>query len=201
MPDSTVQSGYPAGQEASPLPQGSRPILLHGQYTEQQTPHSTQLKPRNPQGKAIVWIAVAIVLALIIGFFLWHSSTRGASPVPTPVGESIGRQVVSRCSMEIKNTPGFSLVGIRALNITKLGPYGSAGTQYMMTGIVSGSIGTEAVQTYDVTCTAVLSKEVQSISFSFDTTNVKIDPTPLPTPTISDSSSPTPTPVVRITHA
>lgn len=70
MPDSTVQSGYPAGQEASPLPQGSRPILLHGQYTEQQTPHSTQLKPRNPQGKAIVWIAVAIVLALIIGFFL-----------------------------------------------------------------------------------------------------------------------------------
>ena len=164
MPDSTVQSGYPAGQEASPLPQGSRPILLHGQYTEQQTPHSTQLKPRNPQGKAIVWIAVAIVLALIIGFFLWHSSTRGASPVPTPgpsslsatsspssspeqpVGESIGRQVVSRCSMEIKNTPGFSLVGIRALNITKLGPYGSAGTQYMMTGIVSGSIGTEAVQ-------------------------------------------------------
>ena len=98
------------------------------------------------------------------------------------------------------NTSRFSdFEGIRALTIKEIGRYGDAGTQYMMTGLVSGTNGSNSMETYRMTCTAVVADEPAKagVGFVLDTTSVEIEPTPVSTPPVSDSS--TPTPVVKKT--
>ena len=98
------------------------------------------------------------------------------------------------------NTSRFpKFEGIRALTIKEIGRYGDVGTQYMMTGLVSGSSESNAIETYRMTCTTVVADEPAKVElgFVFDTTSVEIEPKPVSTPAVSDSS--TPTPVVKKT--
>ena len=215
MSDFSPTPGYPAPQGSPQFPQGSVYPPPQGQYPSPQTPNPLPATPKRSI-KLIVWISVVIALLAVAAFFALRALTPGASPTPTPVSPSsnatassdtgekvddfIGHDVVANCRIGVLNTPRFpKFEGIRALTIKEIGRYGDVGTQYMMTGLVSGSNGSDAIETYRMTCTAVVADDpaAAGVGFVFDTTSVEIEPTPVSTPAVSDSS--TPTPVVKKT--
>ena len=215
MSDFSPTPGYPTPQGSPQFPQGSVYPPPQGQYPSPQTPNPL---PATSKGiiKLIVWISVVIALLAVAAFFAWRALTPGTSPTPTPVSPSsnatassnteekvddfIGQSVVTNCRIGVLNTSRFpKFEGIRALTIKEIGRYGDVGTQYMMTGIVSGSSESNAIETYRMTCTTVVADEPAKVElgFVFDTTSVEIEPKPVSTPAVSDSS--TPTPVVKKT--
>ena len=215
MSDFSPTPGYPAPQGSPQFPQGSAYPPPQGQYPSPQTPNPLPATSKSII-KLIVWISAVFVLLAVAAFFAWRSLTRGASPTPTPVslssnattssdsGEKVddftGNDVVAHCRTAVLNTSRFSdFEGIRALTIKEIGRYGDAGTQYMMTGLVSGTNGSNSMETYRMTCTAVVADEPAKVGVGFvlDTTSVEIEPTPVSIPAVSDSS--TPTPVVKKT--
>ena len=215
MSDFSPTPGYPAPQGSPQFPQGSVYPPPQGQYPSPQTPNPLPATSKRSI-KLIVWISVVVALLAVAAFFAWRALTPGASPSPTPVSPSsnatassdteekvdefVGQSVVTNCRIGVLNTsrlPQFE--GIRALTIKEIGRYGDVGTQYMMTGLVSGSSGSSAIETYRMTCTTVVADEPTQVGvgFVFDTTSVEIEPKPVSTPAVSDSS--TPTPVVKKT--
>lgn len=215
MSDFSPNPGYPAPQGSPQFPQGSVYPPPQGQYPSPQTPNPLPA-PSKRNMKLIIWISVVFALVAAALFFVWRALTPGASPTPTPVSPSsnatassnteekvddfIGQSVVTNCRIGVLNTSRFpKFEGIRALTIKEIGRYGDVGTQYMMTGIVSGSSESNAVETYRMTCTTVVADEPAKVElgFVFDTTSVEIEPKSVSTPAVSDSS--TPTPVVKKT--
>ena len=159
MSDFSPTPGYPAPQGSPQFPQGSVYPPPQGQYPSPQTPNPLPATPKRSI-KLIVWISVVIALLAVAAFFAWRALTPGASPTPTPVSPSsnatassdtgekvddfIGHDVVANCRIGVLNTPRFpKFEGIRALTIKEIGRYGDVGTQYMMTGLVSGPSATK----------------------------------------------------------
>lgn len=155
---------------ASPAPQGFP--APQGQYQAPQAPQTPRKK-----GSAGVWIAVAIVLAIICGFFLMKalvrsgssnsasdpSSSASSSPTPTSsyLDEGITTEITTEsrkaCFKAVDESGKMDAISIiKTLSVRNQGKTESGDLKYTYTASLTGTPkGATAESTYEVTCNVV----------------------------------------------
>lgn len=173
---------------ASPALQGF-PVPA-GQY---QAPRAPQ-QPRK-KGGAGVWIAVAIVLAIICGFFLMRALTRSgssnstsgpsssASSTPTPTSSYLDEGITVEITTESRKACRKAVdesgkmdttTIIKTRSVRNQGQTESGDLKYTYTASLTGTAkGATAESTYEVTCNVVN---------SHDTNKYFVDGDPIITP-------------------
>lgn len=155
---------------ASPAPQGFP--VPQGRYQAPQAPQTPRKK-----GSAGVWIAVAIVLAIICGFFLMRalvhsgssnststsSSAASSSPTPTSsyLDEGITVEITTEsrkaCRKAVDESGKMDAVSIiKTLSVRNQGQTESGDLKYTYTASLTGTAkGATTESTYEVTCSVV----------------------------------------------
>ena len=214
MSDFPQSSGYPAPQGPPLIPQGGAYPQPQAPYQAPQAPYAEPPKNPNSKGPIIAWIAVLTVLALILVFFLWHTSSRGASPSPRPTGpdpsssssvtpnpnpsqsidDGIDEETISgsrgACWSEATKSGKVDAVKeIKTKSVRYKGKFGNGDMKYTYTGTLTGyAKGSSSKSSFEITCSVVHAQ-------SSNTFNVvgEVTLTPLADPSQSSSPAPTPT--------
>lgn len=214
MSDFPQSSGYPAPQGPPLIPQGGAYPQPQAHYQAPQAPYAEPPKNPNSKGPIIAWIAVLTVLALILVFFLWHTSSRGASPSPRPTGpdpsssssvtpnpnpsqsvdDGIDEETISgsrgACWSEATKSGKVDAVKeIKTKSVRYKGQFGNGDMKYTYTGTLTGyAKGSSSKSSFEITCSVVHTQ-------SSNTFNVvgEVTLTPLADPSQSSSPAPTPT--------
>ncbi len=155
---------------ASPAPQGFP--APQGQYQAPQAPQTPKKR-----GGAGVWIAVAIVLAIICGFFLMRALTRSgssdstsdpsssASSSPTPTSSFLDEGITVEITTENRKACRKAVdesgkmdatTIIKTRSVRNQGQTESGDLKYTYTASLTGTAkGATAESTYEVTCNVV----------------------------------------------
>ena len=155
---------------ASPAPQGFP--VPQGQYQAPRAPQTPRKK-----GGAGVWIAIAIVLAIVCGFFLMRalihsgssnsasdpSSSASSSPTPTSsyLDEGITTEITTEsrkaCFKAVDESGKMDAISIiKTLSVRNQGQTESGDLKYTYTASLTGTAkGATTESTYEVTCNVV----------------------------------------------
>ena len=214
MSDFPPNSGYPAPQGPPVIPQGGAYPQPQAPYQAPQAPYVEPEKNPSSKGPIIAWIAALTVLALVVVFFLWHTSSRGTSPSPSPsvpdpssfssatpnpnpsqsVDDGIDEETISgsrgACWSEATKSGKVDAVKeIKTKSVHFDGKFGNGDMKYTYTGTLTGyAKGSSAQSSFEIVCSVVHAQASDSFNVVGD-----VGLTPLADPSQSSSPSPTST--------
>ena len=181
MSDFPPNSGYPAPQGPPVIPQGGAYPQPQAPYQAPQAPYVEPEKNPSSKGPIIAWIAVLTVLALVVVFFLWHTSGRGTSPSPSPsapdpssfssatpnpnpsqsVDDGIDEETISgsrgACWSEATKSGKVDAVKeIKTKSVHFEGKFGNGDMKYTYTGTLTGyAKGSSSTSSFEIVCSVV----------------------------------------------
>ena len=214
MSDFPPNSGYPAPQGPPVIPQGGAYPQPQAPYQAPQAPYVEPEKNPSSKGPIIAWIAVLTVLALVVVFFLWHTSGRGTSPSPSPsapdpssfssatpnpnpsqsVDDGIDEETISgsrgACWSEATKSGKVDAVKeIKTKSVHFEGKFGNGDMKYTYTGTLTGyAKGSSSTSSFEIVCSVVHTQSSNTFNVVGD-----VGLTPLADPSQSSSPAPTPT--------
>ena len=214
MSDFPPNSGYPAPQGPPQIPQGGAYPQPQAPYQAPQAPYGEPPKNPTSKGPIIAWIAALTVLALVLVFFLWHTSNRGASPSPSPtapdpssfssatpnpnpsqsVDDGIDEDTISgsrgACWSEATKSGKVDAINeIKTKSVRFDGKFGNGDMKYTYTGTLTGyAKGSSSTSSFEIVCSVVHTQSSNTFNVVGD-----VGLTPLADPSQSSSPAPTPT--------